>query len=212
MKTRTLRTLLEAILSEMDEEEAQPVAQQRSVDVTETKVVYGGAIKALDGNGKVGGYLITFTEASDKDLTETYFQSDTYYGPRDGDGADVLFQHGLPVTDAIDPDRLFTPMKTKKDDIGVWAETVLNMADEYEAMVFELVKQGKLGWSSGAPGHMVRMNADGKITRWPIAEGSFTPTPAEPRHRFGHRILPVRALMDQRVEWPEPPQHIIITP
>jgi hypothetical protein len=51
-------------------------------------------------------------------------------------------------------------------------------------MIQELAKSGKLGYSSGATGHMVERKkmADGRyeITRWPIGEASLTPTPAEP--------------------------------
>jgi len=58
------------------------------------------------------------------------------------------------------------------------------MADSYQKMIQELAKSGKLGYSSGATGHMVERKkmADGRyeITRWPIGEASLTPTPAEP--------------------------------
>jgi hypothetical protein len=51
-------------------------------------------------------------------------------------------------------------------------------------MIQELAKSGKLGYSSGATGHMVERKkmSDGRyeITRWPIGEASLTPTPAEP--------------------------------
>jgi hypothetical protein len=58
------------------------------------------------------------------------------------------------------------------------------MADQYQKMIQELAKSGKLGYSSGATGHMVERKkmSDGRyeITRWPIGEASLTPTPAEP--------------------------------
>jgi hypothetical protein len=48
--------------------------------------------------------------------------------------------------------------------------------------VLELVDQGALGWSSGSLPHLVDVATDGYIRRWPIVEGSLTPTPAEPRY------------------------------
>lgn len=149
-----------------------------------TVVAWGEAVKAL-GDGRVGGYLVRFSTEADPDLTGEWFTAKTYYGPRDGDGADTLVHHGFPLKAGLEElaDRLLSPLKTTKDEIGIFAETVLNLADEYEKAIYELVEQGKLGWSSGAPGHMVRRKSTGEITRWPIAEGSLTPTPAEPRNR-----------------------------
>lgn len=157
----------------------------------ETLVAFGNTVKAL-GDGKVGGYLVRFSTDADPDLTGEFFTAQTYFGPRDGDGADTLFHHGMPVKSGLEAlaDRLLKPLKTRKDEVGVWAETVLDMADEYEKTIYQLVEAGKLGWSSGAPGHMVRKLETGEITRWPIAEGSLTPTPAEPRNR----VLSLKAL------------------
>lgn len=157
-------------------------------------IYHGDALKALDDSGRVGGYLVRFSDSKSKDLHGEYFDAKGYYGPADGDGAETLFEHGFPVMPESAPakvkdfikslaDRTFQPLKTRRDEIGIWAETVLDLADEYEKAVYGLVKMGKLGWSSGAPGHRVKMDKDGRITRWPIAEGSLTPRPAEPKNR-----------------------------
>lgn len=161
----------------------------------DSMVYFGGSIKALDESGKVGGYLVRFSDGTQKDLSGEYFADDTYLGAHEGDGVDTVFHHGRPIKLApgvaqktaseIDAlrDHFFAPVKTKRDAVGIWAETVLNMADEYEKAVFGLVKANKLGWSSGAVGHLVKTEADGKITRWPIGEASITPTPCEPLNR-----------------------------
>jgi hypothetical protein len=73
----------------------------------------------------------------------------------------------------------------KMDDTGLWYEAQLDMADEYGSMIAKLCKQGKMGFSSGAAGHLVERKSMGgaaEITRWPIAEASITPTPAEYRN------------------------------
>jgi len=156
-------------------------------------IYFGDAVKAVDDAGKVGGYLVLFTDAKNKDLDGEYFTKFTYYGARNGDGVDTVFHHGrkLPLRKKLPADQkariealsdhiFSTPVKTRVEDVGIWAETVLDLADEYEAAVYSLVQAGKMSWSSGAVSHLVRKEADGKITRWPIGEASLTPTPARP--------------------------------
>lgn len=165
-------------------------------------IYFGDALKALDSSGKIGGYLVRFSDADKKDLSGEYFTAETYLGARDGDGVDTIFHHGqaLPVKAKLTKaaiaeleglrEHVFAPVKTKRDTVGVFAETVLDMADEYEKAVFGLVKAGKLGWSSGAVGHLVKKADDGQIKRWPIGEASITPTPCEPLNR----AMPVKSL------------------
>ena len=162
----------------------------------ETALFYfGDTLKALDEKGRVGGYSVRFTDSSHRDLSGDYFTKDTYLGAHQGDGVDVLFHHGMPLytsrrmteeqKTAFEGFRnhIFSPAKTKKDDVGLFTEVVLDMADDYEKAVYKLVKAGKLGWSSGSTWHMVKRTDDGEITRWPIIEISMTPTPAEPLNR-----------------------------
>lgn len=158
-------------------------------------IYFGEPLKAL-GDGVVAGYLIRFGGEQEKDLTGEFFTKSSYLGPNDGNGADVVFHHSRPLLEDMDElaDHLFEPLKTRRDDIGIWAETVLDLADDYERMVHELVERGKLGWSSGSAIHMVRKKDSGEITRWPIIEGSLTPVPAEPRNR----ITTMKALCGKR--------------
>jgi hypothetical protein len=81
-------------------------------------------------------------------------------------------------------------LKAERTDAGIVAEVILDRRDEYESMLAELADAGKLGWSSGSAPHAVRKGADGEITRWPLIEGSLTPTPAEPRAS----AVPLKAL------------------
>lgn len=168
----------------------------------ESLVYFGDALKALDDTGKIGGYLVRFSDGTQKDLSGEYFTADTFLGSREGDGVDTVFHHGqpLPVKAKLTKaamqeleglrDHVFAPVKTKRDTIGIFAETVLNMADEYEKAVFGLVKAGKLGWSSGAVGHLVKKADDGRILRWPIGEASITPQPCE----ILNRAFPVKSI------------------
>lgn len=164
-------------------------------------IYFGGEVKALDDKGKIGGYLIRFSEVEKgkpihKDLDGDFFTKDTYLGRHDGDGVDVFFHHGRPLPlpedtpkaikselAALAKYRFTNPIKTKRDAIGIWAETVLDMANKYEAAVFGKVKQKKLGWSSGALSHVAEREESGWLKQWIIGEASLTPTPAEPLNR-----------------------------
>ncbi|WP_461249361.1 phage major capsid protein, partial [Streptococcus uberis] len=140
----------------------------------------GGAVKAL-GNGKIGGYLVRFTDATSPDLTGDYFTSDTELGTVEE--LPVLYHHGQ---DPMIGKRVLGRGRLMKDEIGLWVEAQLAMRDEYEASIYKLAEDGKLGWSSGAVSHLVereQKSADvAWIKMWWVAEASLTPTPAEPRN------------------------------
>ena len=154
--------------------------------MNDTLVMFGGAVKAL-GEGRVGGYLITFSDAASPDLTGEYFTKDTDYDLVDGDTRSVYYAHGMDEQFGVKKIGRFT---AKTDAVGIWVEAQLNLRDEYEQAIAGLAAKGKLGWSSGAPAHLVARKAVEtkagatvrEITHWPIAEASLTPTPAEPRN------------------------------
>ena len=157
----------------------------------ENLMYYGDGVKAL-GNGKVAGYLVRFGTPDDVDLEGDYFDPETDYGVEDGARLPVYYQHGY-------DDRLKNRKVGKGtitvDDIGLWLEAQLEMRDDYERALYTMAEAGKLGWSSGAAGHLVERIPIGKahmIKSWPIAEASLTPTPAEPRNS----AQPVKSLMN----------------
>ena len=147
----------------------------------QTLVNFGSAIKA-DDSGRVRGYLVRF---GGQDLEGDFFTPQTDFGRpmKSGDRVpmNLYYHHGQDRT--IGKSRIGTGYMTM-DDKGLWYEAQIEMADEYQKMIADLAKSGKLGYSSGATGHMVerKKSADGRyeITRWPIGEASLTPTPAEP--------------------------------
>ena len=140
----------------------------------------GGAVKAL-GDGKIGGYLVRFTDMQSPDLTGDYFTADTELGTVEA--LPVLYHHGQ---DAMIGKRVLGTGKLRKDDIGLWVEAQLALRDEYEASIYKLAEDGKLGWSSGAVAHLVEREQKTAsvswIKMWWVAEASLTPTPAEPRN------------------------------
>ena len=141
------------------------------------------AVKA-DANGRVSGYLVRYGTPNATDLEGDYFTKSTDYGfPLDAPvPINLYYHHGMDkqVGKRAIGKGIITP-----DATGLWYEAQLNMADEYAVMVANLGKAGKLGYSSGAAGHLVerkRVGAANEVTRWPIAEASLTPTPAEPQN------------------------------
>lgn len=156
----------------------------------DTLLAAGDNLKSLgvsDNKARIGGYLVVFGSPSHTDLVGDWFSPRTYFGAHEGNGADVMIHHGLPLkadTPALDwtRDKLLPPLRTYRDDVGLFAETVCDLADTHEAKIYELVQSGKLKWSSGAASHTVRRRngaKTGEILRWPIIEGSLTPTPCQ---------------------------------
>jgi hypothetical protein len=135
----------------------------------------GPALKAL-GNGKVGGYLIRFN--GPKDAQGEYFRPDVelhldWYG---GTRRPILYHHGLNDEDIIED--IGYIYKIVKDDVGWWAEGQLDMTNPRAVQVYNEVRKGKIGWSSGSAPHLSKVEPDGGITEWTVVEASLTPTPA----------------------------------
>jgi hypothetical protein len=165
--------------------EWQPVEQQVSYVTKgispDLLVVQGGEIKSL-GGGKVGGYLVLFSDEDTPDLTGDFFTKDTDFGlgsvPRSG----IYYDHGL---DPVIGKRRLGEGEMRIDDTGVWIEGQLRMRDDYERAIDQLVGAGKLGWSSGTAPSLIEKEDKGKavwIKHWPLGlDASLTPMPAEPR-------------------------------
>jgi HK97 family phage major capsid protein len=145
------------------------------------------AVKCLDAKlGRIGGYLIVWGDPAHLDLQGEYFTPKTdfaldWYAVRP-----VLYQHGL---DGTVKGALVGQIDTlRADEVGIWAEAQLDLHERYVEAVLRLVEQGVLSWSSGSLPHLVERERDGKIIRWPLIEGSLTPTPAEPRYTDVHMV------------------------
>ena len=152
------------------------------------------AVKALDGSsGRVGGYLVVWGSPASRDLQDEYFTPATDLGLDWFERRPVLYHHGLDgavKTAVIGAVEQLTP-----DAIGVWAEAQLDMRQKYARAVYRLIERGVLSWSSGSLPHLVEVEPDGRIARWPLVEGSLTPSPAEPRHTDVRTIKTAFALL-----------------
>jgi len=139
-----------------------------------------------DGDGgeatpsRVGGYLVMWGSPEKRDLYGEYFTPETYLAldwPMQA--RPMFYQHGLDGTIRTHLIGAIDTLKT--DDIGLWAEAQMQLHFEYIDQLRWLIEQGYIAWSSGALPYQVHVDSDGQIKRWPIVEGSLTPTPAEPR-------------------------------
>src|SRR5215207_2272177 len=95
----------------------------------EMLVCRGGTIKAL-GDGRLGGYLVTFSSEQDPDLVGDFFTPTTDFGvdwetENGKKTAPVYFNHGLDET--IGKRRLGTAT-LKMDDTGIWVEWEMQQA------------------------------------------------------------------------------------
>jgi phage head maturation protease len=164
-------------------------------ETSETLVCFGGECKALDDSGRVGGYLVMWGSPGATDLSRhrDYFVRDTDFWTDFPARKGMVYHHGLDPT--LDLRRL-GDAELKADDVGLWMEGQLKLRDDYERKVWDLVKVGKLGLSSGSASHLVRRekqaNGSHKIVSWPLVEASLTPAPAEPRTA----ALPLKSLLD----------------
>lgn len=177
-------------------------------DEQEQLIYYGDAVKAerIDTGVKVGGYLVRF---GGKDLQGEYFTPETDFDIEVPAKKSTFFHHG------IDPKvgkRKIGRAQITQDEVGLWAETILQERDEYEKFIAELALSGKLGWSSGTAGHLMarEMQDDGrvKITAWPIVEASLTHTPAEPRNT----VMTIKSLLNYEAASAAKTEQIITNP
>mgnify|MGYP001217495946 CR=1 FL=1 len=138
-------------------------------------------LKAADGSedrSRVGGHLVVFTGPEHRDLYGEFFTAKTDYGLDRWPIRPLMYQHGF---DAVLRDAPVGVLDTlKADGVGLWAEAQLDLHHEYIDQLRWLIDQSALGWSSGALPQGVYVDANGEIKRWPVIEGSLTPTPAEP--------------------------------
>ncbi len=156
-----------------------------SVDYDNEIVIrFGDEVKATT-DGKVRGYLIRF---GGKDLEGDVFSPQCDFGRplKIGDSMpmNLYYAHGM---DPVVGKKAVGAGRIVVKEAGLWYEGQIQMSDQYREMIKRLAVEGRLGFSSGAAGHLVvrEKSFDGDsnlLTVWPLAEASLTPRPAEPRN------------------------------
>ena len=165
---------------------------------SETLITFGDAVKSL-GDGKVGGYLVQFSDADKPDLEDDYFDGETDYMFELPGTSKGWFNHAQ--TPGIK--QLSSDVDLELCEFGIWAQTVLDERNKYEKFLLGLAEEGKLNWSSGTASHLVEREPVGKanhVTRWPLGlDASLTHIPAEPRNV----VVPLKSLSDKFLSIPE---------
>jgi len=171
-------------------------------------LIHFGSDVKMKTDGTVEGYLVLFGSADEADFVGDYFTKSTDFDLEpDGTGrATLYFNHGLdPV---IGTRKLNHGMKAELslEDKGVWIQGKLDEADEYDAMVIDLIRRrqnrGKaIGWSSGTLGHLMQRHEvkSGiyEITKWPLAsDASLTHTPADYRNQATYKTIELLPVTD----------------
>ncbi len=183
----------------------------KSLPDNETLVTFGGEIKAL-GDNRFGGYLVRFSTAADPDLSGDFFTPETDFDMEFPGKSTAYWDHGFGVqigNKLIGASKKLGRADLKMDEIGVWAEILLQERDEYEKRIAEMAKAGKLGWSSGTASHLVeRTPVEGgkayQIKHWPLGlDASLTHTPAEPRNM----VVSLKSLSVSQMSETIPEQH-----
>ena len=139
------------------------------------------AVKFMDdSHDRIGGYLVRWGSPDDRDLQGEYFTPQTDLALDWATTRPALYHHGL--DGALKAKAIGVIDTLRPDATGVWAEAQIAMSDDYWDAIDRLIREGRIGWSSGSLPQMVEVAANGEIKAWPIVEGSLTPTPAEPRN------------------------------
>lgn len=165
----------------------------------EILVSYGGHVKAATDSAVIEGLLIPFGGPDDLDHDGEFFSAKTDFGLRLPAAVKLFYGHGMNTKVGRTP--LAWAQLDLRDD-GVyfkadlaedleWLEEERDTARKYQALTLLLAQEKVLGASSGAAPHVVvkRPAAKGEwIARWPTAEASVTPRPANAR-TFGRVTL-----------------------
>jgi hypothetical protein len=138
------------------------------------------AIKFIDmDSGVIEGWLGPYRGPyNGKDLQNQFFDEDTDFCLKWFDRRPMLYQHGLDPS--IKTDTVGYLYDTTVKDLGLWTKGQLDRSHQYWEQIKSLIMAGKLFFSSGAVPHLVQIESNGHIKRWPVVEGSLTPTPAHP--------------------------------
>src|SRR3990167_6847159 len=181
---------------EMDDEEMD-AGDEKYKEMMEKKALDElSSVKAL-GEDRIGGYALIWGNENKKDLTEEWFDKDTEELTTIFDAVGklpYLYHHAL--DDTIKTAVIGIVDVLVKDDVGLWFETQLKKAQDYDEHVRKLVEGGvkkligekRLKSSTQTFAVARRVEDGGRISRWPVVEITGTVTPAE------HRLQAVSVL------------------
>jgi cation transport regulator ChaB len=136
---------------------------------------------AADSDNIIEGLAIPFGGPfGGKDIDGESFGPDTdlalEWFPEEG--RPVIYHHGL--DEGMKTALVGRQIERAAQDAGHWVKVQLDKRNRYFEQIAEMVREGKLAFSSGSLSHLVQVEKDGAIKSWPWVELSLTPTPANP--------------------------------
>jgi hypothetical protein len=151
------------------------------------------AVKML-GSNRLGGYAVLWGSDSERDLDGEYFDAQTAEMTSIFEAVGklpYLYNHAGDAT--IKSSVVGVVDVLEADDVGLWYEAQLDIANQYVGAIRRLVGRKALGTSSGTLPNARRVEKSGRIARWPISELSATPSPADPRQVIERPLIEVKS-------------------
>ena len=104
-----------------------------------------------------------------------------YFSARTNDHADkfpspvILYYHGYTPEGQPqgNPEVIGKALKRWADNAGRWVKIKLDQANQYARRIWDSAQTGAARASSGSIAHLVRREADGHLTNWPVVEISL---------------------------------------
>jgi hypothetical protein len=129
-----------------------------------------------------------------RDAQGEYFAADTDFHDDRYGLPPVVYYHGFTPDGkpAGAPEYIGKTVSREKRSDGVWYRVVLDKTSALARRVWEAAKQGIARASSGSIAHLVRVESDGHIRHWPVAELSLLDATDGRRPANGYAVaLPV---------------------
>ncbi len=160
------------------------------------------SISRTDDHLTVGNYMVLFGDEENRDLTKEFFTSQTKFESQftETGELDIDWEHGFgKAIDGVGPDEddilgVVDWDTAKVDEMGLWAERVLNRRNEYMQFIEPLIDARMVGTSTKAVDGEFVVAKNGEITDWPLHMDSITVMPAEPRMMTDNVVSALKSL------------------
>ncbi len=136
-----------------------------------------------------------------KDADGEYFDADTNLHDEEYPTPPLVYYHGMTPEGkpAGTPEYIGRYLKRWRDNAGVWIRYALDKTNQWAKRVWEAAQQGTARCSSGTLVHLRRVDADGHIREWPLAEVSAFDMGEgrEPANAYAVAIPAMKAIYEQ---------------
>lgn len=160
------------------------------------------SISRTDDKLTVGNYMVMFGDEDIRDLEKEFFTNQTEFESsftKTGT-LHIDWEHGFgKAIDGAGPGQddilgVVNWNTVKTDEIGLWAERVLDRRNDYMQFIEPLIDAGMVGTSSKAVNGKFVVADNGEITKWPLHRDSLTVMPAEPRMMTNNVVSALKSL------------------